>query len=197
MGPALRKDAMKVLSLVVSAQNMVAAGSALGNGAPRPLNLKEGVTSIFTPRKSARWMDVILLLKNVAFAPNMVHTESASLMVAPLTQYQGFNIATSTAVERRRHRALYRAAPPPLHARASVANMVVVLLNVGLQAAPTQWSAGSRPAQRTVGLVTVHCQNAGRLQPRKVGTALSIPRNRTRSYSSTFIGYTNLKSLKM
>ena len=41
-------------SLVASASNTVAADSALGNSATRPLNLEEGVASTYTPRKSAR-----------------------------------------------------------------------------------------------------------------------------------------------
>ena len=51
-----------VFVLAVVALNTVVTGSALGNGAPRPLNLEEGVTSIFTARKRARWTVVILLL---------------------------------------------------------------------------------------------------------------------------------------
>ena len=176
-GSALLMDVMLVFLLVVSVSNMVATGSALGSGAPRPLILEEGVTSIFTPRKSARWKDVILLLLNVVCVPRMVRTERASLMAAPPTQGKGFNIASSTAVERR-HRALWQAAPPPLNARVSAPNTAVVLLNAGSQAAPTQWSAGSRPAQHTVGRVTVPSQNAGRLQSGKMATARSIPRSR-------------------
>ena len=105
-GSALLEDAMKVLLLMVSAQNMVATGSALGNGATRPLILEEGVASTCTPRKSARWMVVILLLLNVAFAVSMVRMGRASLMAAPPTQLLDLNIAPTTVGERRRSRAL-------------------------------------------------------------------------------------------
>ena len=52
-GSALLKVAIMVFTLMVSAQNMVPTGSALGNGAPRPLVLEEGVPSTSIPRKSA------------------------------------------------------------------------------------------------------------------------------------------------
>ena len=117
---------------------------------------------------------MILLLLNVVFASSMVHTERASLMDALPTHTKGSNIAASTAVEKR-HCAPWLVAPPPLHARVFVPNTVAVLLNAGSQAAPTRWSAGSRPARRMVERVTVHSQNAGLLHSRKVETAKSIP----------------------
>ena len=104
---ALRGDAIMAFSSVDFAPNMVPAGSALGSGAPRPLNLEEGVPSTCAARKGAKWKGVILLLLNVVFAASMVHTERASLMAAPPTQELDLNIAPSTAVERRRSRALY------------------------------------------------------------------------------------------
>ena len=76
----------------------------------------------------------------------MVLTERASLMAAPPTHTKDFNIAKRTVVERRRHRAPYQAAPLTLPTGAFVVNTVAVLLNAGFQAAPTRWSAGSRPA---------------------------------------------------
>ena len=53
---ALLKAVMMALVAVVSAFHMVATGSALGNGATRPLNLEEGARSTCTPRKNARLM---------------------------------------------------------------------------------------------------------------------------------------------
>ena len=141
-GSALLKVVMLVLSLMACANHMVATGSALGNGAPRPLNLEVGVASTCTPRESARWKDVILLLLNVVGVPRMVRTERASLMAAPLTQQLAFNIASSMAVERR-HRAPWRAAPPPLFARVSAPNTAAVEIHALFQVAPTRWSASS------------------------------------------------------
>ena len=173
----LLMDVMMVRTLMDSVTNTVPAGSALGNGAPRPLLFEEGVASTFTPKKSAMWTVVKQLFKYVGFAPNMVLTERASLMVAPPTQQLDLNIASNTVVGRR-HRALWRVAPPPLLVKGSAPNTAAVKLNAGSQAAQTRWSAGSRPAERTVGWGTAHSQIAGLQHTRKMATAGSTPRSR-------------------
>eukprot|EP00729_Bicosta_minor_P006233 gene6233-biopygen7144 len=53
----------------------------------------------------------------------MVLTAGARLMDAPPRQHEGLSIASNTAAGRRRSRAPWRAAPPPLIAKASVVNM--------------------------------------------------------------------------
>ena len=89
-------------------------------------------------------------------------------------QAKGFNIALSTAVERRR-RALFRGAPPPPFARVSVANTAVVQVNVGLQNAHPNQSAGSSFASSMVGLASAHIhQDAARLPSSLVATVASI-----------------------
>ena len=83
-------------------------------------------------------------------------------------------------MERRKHNALCWTAPQTLNTGDSVLNMAAVRANAGLQAAATRWSAGSRPAERTVGLVTAHSKIAGRLHGKQGVTARSIQRSRYR-----------------
>ena len=138
-GSALTKGAILVRTLVVCAQNMVVKGSALGNGATRPLILEKGVTRTCTLRKCARWKVAILRLLKIVFAQDMVLMERASLMAAPPTQQLDIKIATSTAVERS---ALCQDARPPLNARVAVPSMAVVLLNAGFEDAPSTAAEG-------------------------------------------------------
>ena len=109
----------------------------------------------------------------------MVRLEIASLQVAPLVWHLLKNHIASHTVEARGSRAPWQTALPPLLARVSVSNMVVVHSHALLQAAPTRWSASYRPATRTAGLVTAHYQNAGRLRARQVATVPSIPASKT------------------
>ena len=148
---ALLQGAMVVFVLVVSASNTVPTGSALGNGAPQPLNLEEGVTSTCTPRKSARWKVAILLLSNVVSVASTVHMERANLTAALPTQILDLHIAGHTAAVEGSSRALWWTAAPPLNAGVSVPSTAAVKRNAGFLAAPTRWSAGSRPANHMVG----------------------------------------------
>merc|ERR1719272_2331093 len=63
--------------------------------------------------------------------------DNASLMAAPPTQCLDFNIAPSTAVERRSH-APCRDVPPTLKTGDSVPNTAAVKRNAGFQAAQTR-----------------------------------------------------------
>ena len=55
-------------------------------------------------------------------------------------------------------------------ARVSASSMAAAEVNVGSQAAPTSWSADSRPARRMVERVTAHFQIAGQLQTKQLAT---------------------------
>ena len=84
-GSVLRRVAMMVLKLVVSAASTVPNQSALGNGAPRPSNQGEGVSSTAAAvQKRARLMDATPLLHDAVSARSMVRLESASLQAALL-----------------------------------------------------------------------------------------------------------------
>ena len=85
MVSVLLKGVMQVLAVVVSAVSIVPNQSALGNGAPRPSNQREGVPStVAAAQKCARWKVATLLLMYAISAANMVRAESASLQVAPM-----------------------------------------------------------------------------------------------------------------
>ena len=122
-----------------------------------------------------------LLLNHVAVVLGMVHMGGARLMDAPPRQHKGSSTASHTAAGRRGSRAPWRAAPPPLIARASAANMAVAKMNARWLAAPTRCTAFSRPAGRTAGAGTASThQDASRLQPSTAQTARSTPRRRRR-----------------
>ena len=127
---------------------MAPMGSALSAIATLLPNLpkKETAAGIaVAARKCARRKAAPLLLEHVASVASMVLVACASSMDAPPTQHLVFHYVSYTAVETR-SRAPWRAALPTLKPEVSVANTVVVQVNVGLQVAPTRWSAGSRLA---------------------------------------------------
>ena len=143
---------MQLLLLAGSAASMVPMGSALSTTASPPSMQEEGVASMAVATgKCARLKAAALLHTLVVYVASMVHVDRASMMAATLTPDLDLNIAANTAVEGRRSRAPWRAAPPPLNARVSAPNTAAVQANATLQAAPTRWSAPSRPARRTAG----------------------------------------------
>ena len=186
---ALLLSVAQLLQLVNSARSMVPLGSALLATALQLPNLlkKEiaGCTAVTARRKYAKSKAAPPWPKHVMSATSMVRKARANLMAAlPTHTVVDLHIAGNTAVENR-SRAPWRAAPPPLLARVSVPSTAVVKRNAGSQAAPARWSAGSRLARRTVGLVTVHSKNARRLQIGQVETVPSI----TADSLSIYINY--------
>ena len=189
------QDVVQLLMLVDSARSTALMGSARSAIAPLPpdQSKKETATGIAgtATRKCARRKVALHLRKHVVSVESMVLKDSANLLAAPPTlSIVDLHIATFTAVERR-SRAPWRAAPPPLPPEASARNMAVVQVNAGSQAAPTSWSAGSRPAGRTVERVTAQFQIAGQLQASLVATVSSIPASSRTSLYFQFFYYTS------
>ena len=175
----LRQGVVQLPKLVNSAKSMAPLGSALSATAQLLPDRKQKETATGTAgiaaRKCARRKAALLLPEHVVSVPSTVLKASASLMAAPPTQtVVDLRIASYMAVEER-SRAPWQVAPPLLPPGVSAPSTVAVQANVGSQAAPTRWSAGSRPARRTVGRVTAHFQIAGQLQTRLVATVPSIP----------------------
>ena len=132
-------------------------------------------------RKCAALRAARLLLKHVVVVLGMVRMDGARMMGAPPRQHEGSSIASHTVAGRRGSRAPWRAAPPPLIAKASVVNMEAAIVNARSQAAPTTVTAFSRPAESTAGAVTASThQDASRQQSSTAQTARSTPRRRRR-----------------
>jgi len=185
--------AIQALSKMGCAKSMAPKRSARLTIARLLLNQEDCVsdTAVAT-RKCATLRAARLVLKCVAVVAGMVLTAGARLMGAPPRQHKGSSIATHTAAGRRRSRAPWRAAPPPLIAKASAANMAAAMVNAGSQAAPAKCTAFSRPARRTAGAGTASThQDASRQQPSTAQTARSTPRRKRRRIE----GKTNGKSL--
>ena len=124
---------MQLLLLVESAANMVLKDSALSTIAPRPSKHEAGVASMaVAARKCARWKAAALLQQHVVSVASTVRMDCVSLMAALPTPNLELNVAANTA-EVRPCCALWRAAPPLLNARVSVAHMGAEQINVGLQ----------------------------------------------------------------
>ena len=100
--------------------------------------------------------------------------ERAHLMAALPTLDRDLNIASNTAVARL---ALWRAAPPPLSARVSVANTAAAeKINAGLQNAHPYQSASASFARRMVDTASAHThQDATRLHSNFVATVTNTP----------------------
>ena len=132
-------------------------------------------------RKCATLKAAGLLLKLAAVAEGMVRMDGARLMDASPWQHKGSSIASHTVAGRRRSRAPWRAAPPPLVQGVSAASTVGAMVNAGSQVAATTVAAFSRPARRTAGAVTASThQDASRQQLSTAQTAGSTPRRRRR-----------------
>ena len=132
-------------------------------------------------RKCAILRAARLVFKHMAVALGMVRMAGARLRDALPQQRKGSSIASHTAAGRRGSRAPWRAAPPPLLAKASAANMAAAKMNARSQAAPTISTAFSRPARRTAGAVTASThQDAQRQQGGMAETVGSTPRRRRR-----------------
>ena len=136
-GFALLKGAVMELMLVVSAKNMMANQSAIGNGAPRQPNQGEGVASTAAAaQKCARLKAAMPLLVHTVFAASMVHMERARLLAAPLVCHHRVLRTAPDTAETRGRRALLRVAPPPRNARVSAPNTAAVQVLAFSQAAP-------------------------------------------------------------
>ena len=171
---------IQLLLVMECAESMVPVGSVLSNTATLLYKQEAGVASMaVAARKCARWKAAVVLHKHVVSVLSMVLMESACLVGALPTHDLDLNIAVNTAVERRTSRALWRAAPPPLIVRVSVASTAVVKLNAGLQNARLNQSASSTSARSMVGLASAHIhQDAARLHSSLVGTVTGTPESK-------------------
>jgi len=174
--------AIQVLSKTACALSMAPKRSARLTIALLLLNQEDCVAGMaVAARRCATLRAARLVPKHVVVALDMVPKGGATLMDAPPRQHKGSSIAPHTAAGRRRGRAPWRAAPPPLLAKASAANMAAAMVNARLLAVPTRCTAFSRPAGDTagVGTASIH-QDASRQQLSTAQTAGSTPRRRRR-----------------
>ena len=174
--------AIQVLSKTACALSMAPKRSARLTIALLLLNQEDCVAGMaVAARRCATLRAARLVPKHVVVALDMVPKGGATLMDAPPRQHKGSSIAPHTAAGRRRGRAPWRAAPQPLLAKASAANMAAAMVNARLLAVPTRCTAFSRPAGDTagVGTASIH-QDALRQQLSTAQTAGSTPRRRRR-----------------
>jgi len=173
--------AIQVLGKMVCALSMAPMGSARLTIAKRMLEHEDCVAGMaVAARKCATLKAARLLRVHAAVALGMVPMAGARLMDAPPLQHEGSSIASHTVAGRRGSRAPWRAAPPPLIAKASAANMAEAKMNAGLLAAPTRCTASSRRARSTAGAVIASTQDASRQQQSTAQIARSTPRRRSR-----------------
>ena len=110
--------AIQVLSKTACALSMVRTASARLTIARLLLNQEDCVPGmVAAARKCATSRAARVVLTLVAVALGMVRMGGATLTDAPPLQYKDPSIALHTAAGRRRSRALWRAASPPLIAR--------------------------------------------------------------------------------
>ena len=179
--------AIQVQSKMVFALSMAPMGSArLPIARLLPIQ-EDSVPDMAVARpKCATLTAARRLLKHAVVALGMVHMGGARVMDAPPRHYKGSSIASNMVAGRRRSRAPWRAAPPLLTARASVANMAVAKVNARWLAALTRCTAFSRPARSTAGAVTASThQDASGQQPSTAQIARSTPRRRRRIKEKT------------